>query len=73
MNRAAAAGTISTSGLYTAPAAAATQQTVSIVATSQADNTKTGKASMLEDGLPDTSYEILLPDASADALLLMFA
>ncbi len=29
-----------------------------------------GKASMLEDGLPDSSYEILLPDASADALLI---
>jgi len=38
------AGTLSASGLYTAPAAVPTQTTVTVTATSQADSTKSGTA-----------------------------
>ena len=37
-------GTISSSGLYTAPSSITTQQTVTVTATSQADTTKSGSA-----------------------------
>jgi len=40
------AGTISTGGLYTAPATVSTQQTVTVTATSQADGSKTGTATL---------------------------
>jgi predicted P-loop ATPase/GTPase len=40
-------GTISASGLYTAPASIATQQTVTITATSQADSTKSATATVI--------------------------
>jgi hypothetical protein len=39
-------GTISSSGLYTAPALIATQQTVTVVATSVADNTKSASVTL---------------------------
>lgn len=39
-------GTISASGLYTAPASIATQQTITVVATSQADPTRTATATV---------------------------
>jgi len=39
-------GTVSSSGLYTAPASVATQQTVSVIATSVADPTKSGAATI---------------------------
>lgn len=41
-----APGSISSSGLYTAPASIATQQTVMVTATSQADNTKSASATV---------------------------
>jgi len=40
------AGTISSSGLYTAPSSVTTQQTVTITATSQADSTKSASATI---------------------------
>jgi RHS repeat-associated protein len=40
------AGSISSSGLYTAPSPIAAQQTVTVTATSQADNTKLGTATI---------------------------
>ena len=40
------AGSISSSGLYTAPSSITAQQTVTVTATSQADNTKTGTATI---------------------------
>ena len=40
------AGSISSGGLYTAPASITAQQTVTITATSQADNTKNGSATV---------------------------
>jgi RHS repeat-associated protein len=46
MTPATGAGTISSSGLYTAPASIAAQQTVTITAKSQADNTTTGTATV---------------------------
>lgn len=39
-------GTISSTGLYTAPASVPTQQTVTVTATSQADSTKTASATV---------------------------
>jgi len=42
----AGAGSISAAGLYTAPGSIATTQTVSVIATSVADNTKTGTATV---------------------------
>jgi hypothetical protein len=41
-----AIGSISSTGLYTAPSTASTQQTVTVIATSQADSTKTASATV---------------------------
>jgi len=48
-------GTISTAGLYTVPAAISTQQTVTVIATSVADSTKSASAAvMLSPPVPPT-------------------
>ncbi|MBV9745880.1 MAG: hypothetical protein JO099_19120 [Acidobacteriia bacterium] len=56
------AGSISSTGLYTAPAVIATQQAVTITATSQADSTK--KATAVVTLLPRASAQFLGADTS---------
>lgn len=59
------AGTLSTSGLYTAPSSIATQQTVTIQATSAADATKTGTATVTLNPIVGISVNPLTKSLSA--------
>lgn len=52
------AGTISTSGMFTAPAATSSTQTITVTATSTQDNTKSGTATVTVNALAAPTYTI---------------
>jgi hypothetical protein len=57
----AGAGTIDGAGLYTAPSVISAAQTVTVTATSKADNTKSASASILLNPLPVPTFNSVTP------------